>query len=149
MTFDDLEVGRTYRGRQPRGVFEKGTQHINDRRIIEITEEGEVRFDTPGLRLGRRLTMTGIKQFMAWAAYDCTNEFTVLDYEWLPWPMTCAQQARLKQALEVACRFDVVQETNAGHDAVLGSFFRLYDAEVYLNRCLDEGLDAYLVLSEE
>ena len=70
LTIDDLQVGKTYRGKR----FQQTPWGNNDRRIVwlgkSLFSSGKteyVQYDSDTVKMGRKLPTVSVEQFLKWA----------------------------------------------------------------------------------
>ena len=79
MTISDLRVGRTYRAKNPKsvGIF---FPLFDDRQIVWIGSTN-LQYDSPGVKIGRKLPFIEIDKFLKWADRDVTEELPRGEWE--------------------------------------------------------------------
>lgn len=80
----NLQVGRVYRAKKPKGCGFID-QLCDDRLIKYIGPRGEVQYDSPSVKTGKRYPVVTREKFIAWAARDVTDELP--KGEWAEYPL--------------------------------------------------------------
>lgn len=74
----NIKVGRTYRGKSP--GYTKG--YVNDRTVVWFSNVlGELQYDGPAVGIGRKYPAISIREFIAWAEHDITDQLPAGEYQ--------------------------------------------------------------------
>jgi hypothetical protein len=79
MEKSDLKVGRVYRAKKPMLVGNIFDPKVNDRMVVYIGAE-KLQYDSPTVKMGRKLPFIDIDLFLAWADRDVTDQ--IPEDEW-------------------------------------------------------------------
>lgn len=102
LTAEDVKVGHCYRAKRPGTVALSFTQRAtNDRQVTYVSpSKTQVQYDSPSVRSGAKYPLIAMEKFLAWAAYDCTNEMPASD-EWETRGLSPEQRAKCRDALKI------------------------------------------------
>lgn len=75
-----LNVGRIYRGKRPKPIaisdnIDSDRRPLFDDRLVVWISGNKVQYDSPSVKLGRKLPKVSLERFLKWADRDVTDGY--------------------------------------------------------------------------